>query len=39
MCIRDRREGTGALLDAADGNSRDGERDYATYVDLSLIHI
>lgn len=33
LLIDEEREGTGALLDAADGNSRDGERDYATYVD------
>lgn len=33
LLIDEEREGTGALLDAADGNTRDGERDYATYVD------
>lgn len=33
LLIDEEREGKGALLDAADGNSRDGERDCATYVD------
>ena len=33
LLIDEEREGTGALLDAADGDIRDGENDYATYVD------
>ena len=33
LLIDEEREGTGALLDAADGNTRDGERDDATHVD------
>lgn len=33
LLIDEEREGTGALLDAADGNTCDGERDDATHVD------
>ena len=33
LLIDEEREGTGALLDAADGDTRDGERDDATHVD------
>lgn len=33
LLIDEEREGTGALLDAADGDIRDGESDDATYVD------
>lgn len=33
LLIDEEREGTGALLDAADGNTRDGESDDVTHVD------